>query len=444
MIDIYINSKGDDSSGDGSSVKPYRTWAKAISMVNDHCNIYFGEGIFSVSSLVDMSLTPYKINYFGYGYSTVIELDYYYEYYNGTFRNELTISNMVIRPCNAYRSVSPGDYRVISYTSDSVPVTFNYVLFTKSSNGSYPTACLFYLHNNSAIQSNKVFNYCTFISPGTPAVQIGLATFKNCTTNVSSVGGGSITDCLVNQTYTADYRLASGDNKVYGPWSTWIGQTRMLMLINEKDYYTIKSGEVIKTDYSLNNCFVADDFIGLDKSKLITPFKFVLFKDTNDLNNYKTIKWKITNHNSFVLFDLSTIDMDNIKLKSDHLMLVSQDLKTWDNYYDGKMQSRINIANFANEIDNLKKYINVQSKPNDFIEKKYNYILMRLNSGESFDRLCETLYADYKRFDFESTVVYSSGIDKTIKVTPTFNANEIIVKILPKDSIVNKDSLGEL
>jgi hypothetical protein len=443
MIDIYVNAKGNDSSGDGSSSNPYKTWAKAMSMVNDDCNMYFSEGVFTVKSLVDMTNSSYKMNYFGYGYSTVLELTMYYESATGSFRNQMTVSNLVIRPSNAYTSTD-GSVRAISYTSDAQIVTFNYVLFAKSLNGTYPTSTVFYLHPNTNIITNKTFNYCTFISPVAQCIYNGVATYNNCTTNTSALCNvGTITNCLVNQTYDSDYKLVSNDNKIYGVWAGWLGATKMLMLVNDSRYYTISGGNVVETTFNSRNAFIASNLLTIDKSELITPFKFVIFKDINDLNNYKSIKWKINNHNSFVLFDLSTVDMDNIKLKSDHLMLVSQDLKTWDNYYDGKMQSRINIANFANEIDNLKKYINAQSKPNDFIEKKYNYMLMQLNSGENFDRICETLYADYKRFDFESDIVYGSGIEKTIKVTPTFNTDEVIVKILPKDNIINTDSLGE-
>ena len=213
---------------------------------------------------------------------------------------------------------------------------------------------------------------------------------------------------------------------------------RCLILQHDK-YYTIQSGKLVETTLTYSNSFdssILESNRGLLRQ--CNPLRLVFL----DAASYSNISFSVNNYNAFVLFDITGIDMDNIKLKSEHKMLVSQDLKTWDNYYDGSMQSRIDIINFHNEIDNLKKYVRVQSKPNDFINKKYNYILMQLNSGESFDRICETLYADYKRFDFESDVVYGSGIDKKIRVTPTFNTKEIIVKVLPTNNIINHDSLG--
>jgi hypothetical protein len=46
MIDIYVNAKGNDSSGDGSSSNPYKTWAKAMSMVNDRMQQVIQRGCF--------------------------------------------------------------------------------------------------------------------------------------------------------------------------------------------------------------------------------------------------------------------------------------------------------------------------------------------------------------------------------------------------------------
>lgn len=212
------------------------------------------------------------------------------------------------------------------------------------------------------------------------------------------------------------------------------------LILQHDKYYTIQSGKMIETTLEYINAFdssILEANRGLLRQ--CNPLRLVFL----DSASFKNVIYQITNHNAFALFDITNIDMDNIKLKSEHKMIVSQDLKIWDNYYDGSMQSRIDIIDFRNEIDNLKKYVRIQSKPNDFIEKKYNYILMQLNSGEDFDRLCETLYADYKRFDFEANIVYSSGIDKTISITPNFNTKEIIIKVLPRDNIINQDSLGE-
>ena len=438
MIDIYVDiNKGNDVPTSGSANNPYRSIDYALTRITSDANVYLSNGVHTIYALVDMTLAAYKINYFGKGYTTVIEVQYCKG--NTPFKNVTTFNDCVIRPIDSFG----GDTRVIAYSSDANKVEFNYVLFTLSQNGSFPTQGMFYFHTNSSTYAcNKSFKYCTFHHNRDCSVGSGYVTFEKCATDITKLhnyNNSNVVDCVINQLIDSKGRIQSDLNGKYGVYAKWLNG-KMLLLKNERDYYKVKSGVITKVEYNIYNTFEISEMTEADKELIerIAPCRFVFFEQ----QEYKNINFDLNNNNSFVLFDLTNINMDNIKLKSDHKMIVSQDLKIWENYYDGVMQSRIDIVSFANEIDNLKKYIKIQSKPNDFINKKYNYILMQLNSGESFDRLCETLYADYKRFDFEANIVYSSGVDKTISITPTFNTEEIIIKVLPRDNIINQDSLG--
>jgi len=438
MIDLYVDSvNGDDVLNNGSKLSPYKSIAYALTQVTDDANIHLRSGVHSVYMLVNMTLASYKINYFGQGYTTVIEVQYCS---SSSFKNKTTFNNCIIRPTDTFA----GDTRVITYSIDSNEIKFNYVLFTLSKNGVYPTTGMFYFHSGlSNFVCNKYFKYCTFFHNRAWSIGLGLATYEYCGTNISTLtqySAATIIDCVYNQMIDSKGRILSELNNTYGVYANWL-DGRALILVNEKDYYTIKNGSISKVDCNINQAFEIVDLTEADKTLIrkYTPCRFVLFES----QDCKTLNFDLNNHNSFVLIDVTSVNMDNIKLKSNHKMLVSQDLKIWYNYYDGKASSTVAIREFNDEIDSLKKYLRLQSKLIDFIDKKYNYILMQLNSNENFDRVCETLYADYKRFNFETNIVYSSGIDKTISVTPNFNTEEVIIKILPKDNIVNQDSLGE-
>lgn len=447
MMNIYIELTGNDTTGDGSKALPFRTLTKAMTAITSDCNVYFGKGIHCVNSLVEMSNSSYIINYFGHGYDTILEIQYYYESAVGAFKNKMTINNFTIRPSNNFYCINEnGWFRVLSYTADACEVIFNYCLFTKSLNGNYPNSCLFYFHNNEVnFACNKHFNNCTFISPGYPVVQVGLSYYNKCTTNVASLSSSSLSaieDSLANQTYNSDYTLTETYlNKTYGVYSGWA--IKMLILVNDSEYYTLDSYQnLVKANYDIHNAFTKFEFanIDLNKFKEYTPFKFVLFEDKDHSNNYKTLNYYINNFNAFILLKTESLNLRNIKFKIPHKMLVSDDLKTWYNYYDEKV-SNIHIDDYEAGINRLKKYIRENSKAIDHIDKSYKYILLQLNSGETLNKLYEIIEANYKRIDPD--IVKNTGAARKISITVPVNTSEIIVKLLSKDSIIIQDSIGE-
>lgn len=444
MINIYVSTTGNDLTGNGSLANPYRTWAVAITKVNDTCNMYFSNGVFPIRSLVEMSLSSYVVNYFGNGIDTVFEMQYYFESATGSFKGPMTINNCVIRPTNNYYSTPSGYYRVISYSPDSQPITFNYVLFTKSLNNSYPSDTLFYLHNNTNIQSNKVFNGCTFISPGSPAVNVASAKFTNCTSNVSVIGLGSLTSCISNQAYDSTYRLVNNDNNIYGVYSGWRDAISMLIVI-DGEYYTINNdGKIIKTALNINNAFTIDSLTKINKNELKKPLKLIMLQPLTDSNIYNSIELNTNFINQCVLVNATDITMSDIKLKSDHKMLVSDDLKTWYNYYDEEVASTITIDIFNDDINNLKHYLINESKFINYINKKFNYILIGLNIDDPLDAIYENIKAGYKLADSQTDVKVISSDNCTIEITTAFDTNEMLIYLLCDNKMNITHSIKEL
>lgn len=440
MIDLYVNPNGSDTTGNGSKLSPYQTIRKAVSMVSDNTNIYLSQGIHETYSLVDMSSASGVITYYGEGLSTIIEIQYCYT--NGAFKNKMVINDCVIRPSNFFDGDN-GDKRALSYTSDPYEIRFNYVLFNKSLNGSYPTSTVFYFHNNTYdFACNKFFTGCTFIHTAGYPIWLGGCTFINCTTTYSVLNHPSITiekeiNSLYNQTYNNVYELVSNDNSIYGVYADW-SKIRAMIQCNNK-YYTISSTELIEADLKIENSFYIQHIKNFDRDvlKRYSPFKIVLF--SRDKN--KNIRIPMNANYAFILINLNNVNHNDIRLDSAHKMLVSDDLKTWYNYYNADNYDSIYLETYDDKY--LKYYINNKCKYIDNVNKNYNYVLLKLNQGENFYRLLESIYSNYKRVDLDTS--FKTGTTNQVQITVNYNTNEVIVrKIESAKNLIIKDSLGEI
>lgn len=158
--------------------------------------IYIKDGLYSVYSMNQMSMTDKVITWIGESINTIIEFNF-----NGTLINYYGIvifKKMRMRPSNNFT----GDIRVLHYCGDTFPCEWHNVLFTKSLNNNYPYNGFFYLHNNTPIQTNKSFYNCTFCGKGiSGSLLIGKPNdLCNCIydTSILSENGatGTITNCF--------------------------------------------------------------------------------------------------------------------------------------------------------------------------------------------------------------------------------------------------------
>jgi|GEM_PF-5407257 len=443
MIDLYVNPNGNDTTGNGNKANPYQSIKKAVSMVSDNTNIYLSEGIHLMYSLLDMSSASGVITYYGEGLSTIIELQYCYT--NGSFKNKMVINDCIIRPSDSFAR-DTSDARALSYTSDSYEVRFNYVLFNKSLNGSYPTSTVFYFHNNTYdFNCNKFFTGCSFIHTAGYPIWLGACTLINCTTTYSALSHPSITiekeiNCLYSQTYNNIYELVNSDNSIYGVYPEW-AKIRAMIQFNNK-YYTISNNQLIEADLKIENSFYIQYIknFDMDVLKRYSPFRFVLF--SKNKNKHTNIRLPLNHNYAFILINLSNINHNDIRLDSPHKILVSDDLKTWNNYYNADNYNSIYLENY--DARYLKYYIDEKGKYIDYVNKNYNYILLKLNKGENFFRLLETVHADYKKIDLDTN--FKTGITNQVQITASYDSDELIVrktKSIPENIII-EDSLYNL
>lgn len=200
----------------------------------------------------------------------------------------------------------------------------------------------------------------------------------------------------------------------------YVNPIRVLLSRNSK-YYNIINDEIFETTFDSSNSFDIGNLDRIDNSVLIQylPFKLVLF----DTKKYKSIDFSIKG-NAFILINLSNIKYKNINLDYSHKMLVSNDLKTWNNYYDDKNYNSLYVEDYNSYY--IRKYIKDSCKYITLINKDYNYILLELNDNEKFNRLLESIYIDYKKVD--CNVEFTTGSINQTSITIPNHVTELIVK----------------
>ncbi|AGF59620.1 hypothetical protein B0P06_006105 [Clostridium saccharoperbutylacetonicum] len=434
---FYVSLSGSDTTGDGSKANPFATISFALTMITasmGEIDIYLSRGVHKMYAAVDMSLTTNVINYYGNGFSTVIEFQYCY--CNAGFKNEMTINKCVVRPCNNYN----GDVRAVIYTSDTKAVVFNNVFFTKSPSGVFPTEVLFYFHNNTAMfVCNKSFNSCSFFFDRGYPIVLGACTLNKCTTNylgISSVPNNIETNSLYNQTYGFEFLLITGDNSLYGVYSgsnPWNG-TKMFVLSDDGICYSCYNGTLIKTEMKYENGFNIEDFEFINDLHSLSPFKIVFLT----LREYSSANIPISS-NAFLLLNVLGYTYENIKTAGKHKMLFSNDLKTWFNYYDNKNYNKVYIDNIDNYF--IRDYVINNCKYIDEIDTAYKYIYIHIEDNEIFNGFTEQIIPQYKKVDIPVNIQCGSESKATI-VVPEHVTNLVVKKLTCGKENIIKDTMG--
>lgn len=155
---------------------------------------------------------------------------------------------------------------------------------------------------------------------------------------------------------------------------------------DNNEIYTINNRELKKIDFAnLESGFDIKMLSSISSDTLIkySPLRLCLISDLNIENV------RINQNNSFMIIDTSSCQ--NIHLKNKHLMLVSNDKKTWFNYYD----ERINNVFKSEDKYEIMRYINTKCKMNNFINSKYNYLFIKLNKDETLNSIFTQIEPDY-------------------------------------------------
>ena len=163
-----------------------------------------------------------------------------------------------------------------------------------------------------------------------------------------------------------------------------------LILDNKNDYYTIK-GDVIKkvseNSITIENCF---DILKAPKnivSYLLSTLEEPRLVILNDIK-IKSAKFDWSGI-AYVLIDFSKVESDNIKFDSKYQMMFSDDLLEWNFYYDDNTFNTTKLSKYDKNI--LIRNINYRCKSIDFINKKYNYVFLKLNKNDNLNCIYKTL-----------------------------------------------------
>lgn len=196
-----------------------------------------------------------------------------------------------------------------------------------------------------------------------------------------------------------------------------------VLLSRDSKYYNIINDEIFETAFDYANSFDIGNLDRIDNSDLIkySPFKLVIF----DTKKYKSIDFSIKG-NAFILINLNYIKYKNINLKNPHNMLFSDDLKTWNNYYDYSNYNSLYVEDYNSYY--IRNYIKDNCKYITSINKDYNYILLKLNDEEALNKILESIYIDYKKVDWN--VDFTTGSTNQTLITIESHVTELIVKLI--------------
>lgn len=185
------------------------------------------------------------------------------------------------------------------------------------------------------------------------------------------------------------------------------------LIYSDLRYFNIVNNTLNETTLSYDNSFDTSLLESLKgELKQCSPFKLILFNS----NLSSSITYPLTGDNAFLLINLSDIDYENIKLTTTHQMVVSDDLKLWNNYYDSSNHNSIYMETYDDRY--IKDYVRDKAKYIKYIDKRYNYILIKLNPGETFAMLFEEVEVLYKKMDLDVNV-YTGTVNKTTVTIPT-------------------------
>ena len=281
----YVDITGSDTTGDGSSYKPYATIEYCVSnLTTEKPLVYIGKGEYSITSLNVMTKSNSNITFVGKNIDTTIICNNCASLYS----NKSTIIGCVIRPSDTLG----GDNRFISYTNDSTEMEFRNVAFAKSKNKVYPTECYFQYQSSGAYFTNKYYYNCCFVdqynssmyptNPAYFATNSAYGKYTNCLTSAKnfSCGGDSsddgskyVVNSMVNSTFYDTYVSSNYDNSLYGVYSgDYAWDNNNLSVLNvEPNNKEVNLNNEINVDLTIANIkeIAAEDIrIKYDTSKL--------------------------------------------------------------------------------------------------------------------------------------------------------------------------------
>ncbi len=209
------------------------------------------------------------------------------------------------------------------------------------------------------------------------------------------------------------------------------------LIYSGNKYFTILNNKLNESTLDFNNAFDSSLLETLrDELKAYAPFKIVLF--TSDKN--KSMEYSANSSNAFILINLTNINHNDIQFKDNHKMLVSNDLKTWYNYYDSNNFNSIYLDKYDGRY--FKAYVNNKCKYINCISNNYNYILLRLNDKELINKLFENISGEYKRIDYDTN--FNTGAINQVNITFPDEYSEVIIKKTKsvESNVVIKDSMA--
>ncbi|AGF59610.1 hypothetical protein B0P06_006116 [Clostridium saccharoperbutylacetonicum] len=209
------------------------------------------------------------------------------------------------------------------------------------------------------------------------------------------------------------------------------------LIYSGNKYFGIENNELAETTLNIENAFDSSLLDSLrDELKAYAPFKIVLF----NANKNKSMVYKINSSNAFILINLTNIKHENIQFENKHKMLVSNDLKNWDNYYDSNNCDSRYFENYSDRY--IKDYVNSKCKYINYISKNYSYILLKLNDGELLNKLFENILGEYKRIDYDTN--FNTGAINQVTVTFPEKYSQVLIKktkSVERNTII-KDSIA--
>lgn len=228
MQEIYVETWGNDNTGDGSKSNPYLTLYKAVSSITEDANIYLGKGSFAFDGTYAIN---YSLTIKGNNDKTIIYKK------NGTSDTNIICTTILIQNC-----IIRNDRYGINYCVRGTLKLINCVV-----------DCL----NNCIFQkvSNLIFyaNNCLFVGEGRPIYSYTEACISHSVW-LSSLEKNNITfessiDITSDDYNPETYRLTNADNSKYGVYSGEYAWGVGYLLYMDNKYYSILPNHYVDGAY---------------------------------------------------------------------------------------------------------------------------------------------------------------------------------------------------
>lgn len=245
---VYVDPVNGNDSNSGSSNSPVRTLNQAIQISNPGGAVILLPGVHTINTtygyLHDLCTTK-GLTFIGYGLQTVIEVQRCPTNYYQPAGTSAYFYNLVIRPSSSFA----GDTRMIWYNTSGIEgnfaLRFTNVLFTKSTNGSYPTTWWFAWTNSGTATPNVLFNNCSFATVPSAVEYGGTSTplrYVNCAFgNSNTFASGAASGCAFSVSFNGSYHITSGgSDSSQGVYSGAFSWATFAINVASSGKYTIR------------------------------------------------------------------------------------------------------------------------------------------------------------------------------------------------------------